>query len=524
MSDTSTPRLAESALDPLSTRRHSFSLVWLVPMVAVLIGLWVGWLSWSERGFEIEVLFKNVSGLEEGKSKLRYRNLDVGRVTRLEFAKDPHFVKASIEMKKGTERFLSKDTRFWIVRARLGVGRISGLETILSGSYIAMDMPSGEADDQREFTGLEAPPAALVDEPGSRYKLYAGKRGSVSIGSPVFYRNIDVGTVTDVQFDFRRQWVSFEVFVREPYNKLITMNTVFWNTSGFSASLGPNGVELAMESLEALISGGVAFDLPKGADKGPDAHKGFLFHLYPNETQANKQRHHESTRYLLYFEDSVRGLTPGAPVEYSGLRIGEVVHISAEYDTQTLDIRVPVTIEIERKMFRPRGGDKRTDDAVILQTLIKKGLRASLGSANLLTGGKYIDMVFVPDAPEPKPLTGVKPAFPVIPTISGGLASIQNSIGSLVHKLDQLPFESLGKHLNETLKNSSGAMLNLEKILKPQSQIQIQLLKTLEEAGEASKAVRDLSRTLERNPQSLIFGKPSKTRTTGPSPDAAWPR
>jgi paraquat-inducible protein B len=524
MSDTLADALADNALDPLSMRRRSFSLVWLVPIVAVLIGLWVGWLSWSERGFYVDILFKNVSGLEEGKSKVRYRNLDVGTVAKLEFAEDSHFVKARIEMKKGTERFLSKDTRFWIVRARLGVDRISGLETILSGSYITMDLPTGQADDQRTFTGLENPPAALVDDPGSRYRLYAGKRGSVSIGSPVFYRNITVGIVTDVQFDFTRQWVSFEVFVREPYNNLISMNTVFWNASGFNASIGANGVELAMESLEALISGGVAFDLPTGVDMGKRAGTDFLFHLYPNEADANKQRQKDSTRYVLYFDDSIRGLATGAPVEYSGLRIGEVIHIGAEYDIQTLDIHVPVTIEIERKMFRPRGGDTRTDDEAILKILIKKGLRASLGSASLLTGSKFIDISFMPNAPEPTPLAGVKPAFPVIPTVSGGLASIQNSISSLVSKLDHLPIESLGKNLNETLKNSSGAMLNLEKILKPQSQIQVQLLKTLEEAGEASKAIRDLSRTLERNPQSLIFGKPSKTRTTGPSPDAAWPR
>lgn len=504
-----TDTLAESSLDPLKMRRHSFSLVWLVPLVAVLIGLWVGWLSWSERGFEIEILFKDVSGLEEGKSKVRYRNLNIGTVTKMDFAEDARLVKVVVEMKKGTERFLSKEARFWVVRARMGMGRVSGLDTLFSGSYIAMDMPTEGADGQREFTGLEEPPAASIDEAGSRFRLYAEKRGSVSIGSPVFYRNINVGTVADVHFDFKRNWVAFEVFVREPYDRLINMNTVFWNVSGISATLGPNGVELAMESLETLIGGGLAFDLPRGADAGAPPGQAFLYYLYASEALANKQHHHASSRFVLYFDESVRGLEPGASVEYSGLRIGEVINIGAEYDTQTLDIRVPVMIEVERRVFRPQGGEGRTDDAVVLGVLIKKGLRATLGSDNLLTGKKYIDMVFVPNAPEPKPLTG-KTVFPVIPTMAGGFSSIQNNIASLVHKLDQLPIESLGQNLNKTLESSAGAMVNLEKILNPKSKMQQELIKTLDRVGAAAGAIRDLTKMLEQNPQALLFGKSKK--------------
>lgn len=517
-------RLAESSLDPLKMRRHSFSLVWLVPVVAVLIGLWVGWLSWSERGFNIEILFKDVSGLEEGKSKVRYRNLNVGTVTKLEFAEDARQVKVSIEMKKGTERFLSKDTRFWVVRARLGVDRVSGLDTLFSGSYIAMDLPKEGADEQREFVGLEEPPATSIDEPGSRYKLYAEKRGSVSIGSSVFYRNINVGTVTDVHFDFKRNWVSFEVFVRDPYDKLISTNSVFWNVSGISATLGPNGVELAMESLETLVSGGLAFDLPRGADAGVQPNPTFLYYLYKNEALANKQHYHASNRFVLYFDESVRGLEVGASVEFSGLRIGEVLNIGAEYDAKTLDIRVPVMIEIERKMFRPHSGEARTDDAVVLATLIKKGLRATLGSDNLLTGKKYVDMVFVPNAPEPRPLAGAKPMFPVIPTIAGGLSSIQSSVASLVHKLDQLPIEMLGQNLNKTLEAGTGAMTNLENILNPKSKLQLELIKALSNAGAAAGSIRDLSKMLEDNPQALIFGKSKKNNGKWPTPQSVFPQ
>ncbi|QFY90709.1 MCE family protein [Magnetovirga frankeli] len=533
--------LHELAASPLQTKQRGPSLIWLVPLLALLIGAWIAWQDWSQRGPEIEILFQDVKGLEEGKSKIRYRSLEVGLITALELTDDLRQVRVRAQLKKGAERYLSSDSRFWVVRPRVALGQVSGLETLLSGSFIEMDAGNGQADDQRAFVGLEQPPAVSIHEPGQVFGLYADRRGSVSIGSGVFYRNIQVGLVKDLSLRPEKQRVEFEIFLRQPFDRLVTENTVFWNAGGFNLSLGAEGVELAIESLESLVSGGIAFGLPKGVEAGAPVADGALFELYASETLAARQRNRESTRYVLYFTDSVRGLAVGAPVEFSGIRLGEVLSIGAEYDSDSLEIRIPVTIEIERGRFRPTGGnpEQSADERLVLQALVERGLRASLKSGNLLTGSQFVDLVFMPESDQQAAPAGVEPPHPVIPTVSTGFNLLQQRITSLVARLDQLPIERIGANLDKsmlelntslvslnavlkpfgersapmaqalerTLERTSKVMASADKTLNPNSQLQTQLLKALEEFSAASKAIRDLSRFIERNPQALLLGK-----------------
>jgi paraquat-inducible protein B len=536
--------IEQHSLEPRDTRQRGLSLIWLVPLMALVIGIWIAWKDWSEQGATIHISFQDVKGLEEGKSKIRYRSLDIGLITAMELAEDQRQVMVTAELKKGADRYLSRGTRFWVVRPRLGLNTVSGLETLLSGGYVEMDMIPGEADGQRDFVGLETPPAVAINQPGRRFTLFADKRGSVSIGSPLFYRNISTGIVTDVKLEHASQQVIFEVFVRAPYDQLVTNNTVFWNAGGLNMSLGADGIEVAMESLESLITGGVAFGLPKGVAAGEGVSAGQRFMLHGSERQASKQRNYESTRYVLYFNDSVRGLSVGAPVEFSGIRLGEVLSIDAEYDTTTLDFRIPVTIEIERGRFQPKGEGKAIEkvDAAVISTLIDKGLRATLKSSSLLTGSQFVDLVFLPDAEKIATSGDDKTPYAVIPTVSSGLNLLQQRITSVVARIDKLPIESIGenldksmgelnqalKHLNSvlepfgkraepisslverTLKRTSQAMSSADRSLRPNSQLQGQLLKTLDDFSGASKAIRDLARFLERNPQSILLGKPGR--------------
>jgi paraquat-inducible protein B len=293
-----------------------------------------------------------------------------------------------------------------------------------------------------------------------------------------------------------------------------------------------------------MIMGGIAFGLPKGVDPGEKVEEHFLYYLYPTQTKADRQRSYESTRYTLYFSDSVRGLAVGAPVEFSGIRIGEVLSIDAEYDTETLDIRIPVVIEIERGIFRPVGGSstQSKDDAAVLAKLIENGLRATLKSENLLTGAQFVDLVIMPNAKEQKDVKGMIPKNAVIPTVPSGLNLLQQRIDTVFARLDALPIEQIGNKLDKSLeelqqalvklnavlepfgkkaepisvqvenalKRTSGAMRSMDKAVAPNSQLQTQLLQTLNDFSGASRAIRDLARYLERNPQSLLLGKPGR--------------
>lgn len=535
--------LESFAEEPLNSRRRGLSLIWVIPLTALLIGAWIAWLNWSKRGPEIQIIFQDVEGLEEGKSKVRFRSLDIGKVTSLTLTEDHQQVVATAEMKKDTERFLSQGTRFWVVKPRMELGNVSGLQTLISGSYIEMDIGNQEPDGQREFVGLEKPPSVSIDTPGRRFSLYALKRGSVAIGSPIFFRNIKAGIITDVKLVQERQWVSFDAFIHAPFDKMVTKNTVFWEASGINVQLGPSGVEVNLESIEAMVRGGVAFDLPKGVGAGEAVEEHFLYHLYPNQAKADRQRSYESTRHTLYFTDSVRGLAVGAPVEFNGIRMGEVLSIGAEYDTETLVIRIPVVIEIERGILRPAGAKPEHPKGAqeVLATLIKNGLRATLKSENLLTGAQFIDLVVLPGAEPPKDLEWAA-AHGVIPTVPSGLNLLQQRIDTLFARLDALPIEKIGHKMDSALgelhqaliklnlvlepfgkkaeplsvqvenalKRTSGAMRSVDQAVAPNSQLQTQLLQTLNDFSSASTAIRDLARYLERNPQSLLLGKPSR--------------
>ena len=506
--------------DPRVAQIKGLSTIWLIPFTALLIGLWIAWLSWYQQGPTITISFQDAEGLHAGKSKIRFRSIDLGTVSEMRLSEDRKRVIVTAELEKGAESYLSPNTRFWVVRPQIGINRISGLQTLLSGSYISMDISSSETDDsdQREFVGLETAPEVTVDTAGKSFRLQAEKRGSVSPGNPIYYRNIETGIVTDVKLDPATRQVNFQIFIREPYAQLVTKNSVFWDAGGFSAKLGAGGVEISMESLESLISGGIAFGLPKGAVAGEAATQDKLFQLHQSETQAQKRRHLESTRYTLYFSDSVRGLTIGAPVEFNGIHIGEVLSIEAEYDTKTPAIRIPVTIEVHSGILRPTG-EAPKDDKALLTKLIKKGLRATMKTGNLLTGSQFVDLTLLADAKEPKTLAGIDPSYPVIPTVSAGFSLLQQRVDAVFARLNEIPLESIGKNLDtslaemsKTLRATNKTLAGIDKTMSPNSQLQTQILKTMNDFSAASKAIRDLSRMIERNPQSLLLGKPRSSK------------
>lgn len=495
------------------------SVIWMIPFTALLIGAWIAWLSWYEQGPTITITFQDAEGLKKGKSKIRYRSIDLGTVTDMELSDDRRHVVVTAELEKGADDYLSPNTRFWVVKPQIGLNRISGLQTLLSGSYIAMDIHSSEpgGSGKREFAGLETAPEVTVDTPGKRFRLQADKRGSISPGNPVYFRNIKTGIVTDVELDPNTRKVNFQIFINEPYTQLVSKNTVFWDAGGFSAKLGAGGVEVEMESLETLISGGIAFGLPKGARPNALAAENRQYHLHESEALANKQRKIESTKYTLYFSDSVRGLYVGAPVEFDGIRIGEVLSIEAEYDIDNLDIRIPVTIEVNRGILRPQNNHASLTQEQLLARLIKKGLRASMKTENLLTGGQFIDLTIMDKPAKPKKLAGINPAYPTIPTVSAGFSVLQQRLDALFARINEVPIESIGKNLDsslaqlsKTLKQTNKTLKGIDKTMSPNSQLQAQIMKTMNDFSAASKAIKDLARMIERNPQSLLLGKPSK--------------
>ena len=545
-------------------KRHGFSIVWLIPLVAALIGAWLAYKTLSEQGPTITLTFREGTGLEAGKTKIKYKALEVGVVETVQFGPDLSDVIVTARMNKEVERHLGQDSRFWVVRPRVGLGGVSGLETVVSGTYIEVEFGGGKP--ARAFTGLEQPPIIRADTPGHRYLLLSDKLGSIQRGSPIYFRDIQVGEVLTTQLAEDKRNVLVHVFVNAPYDRLVRDQSRFWKTSGFEVSLGAQGIDVKMESLLSVLLGGIAFDTPTHDESSAPSQGGAQFRLYDSFTDIAESSYTRRDFYMMYFEGSVRGLSVGAPVEVRGLRIGKVTEVKLDIDLKTGNIRVPVTVELELERILPPDKIKQFDETFgalraegrrpSMEHMVKRGLRAQLKTGSLLTGQLFVELDFYPDSP-PLELVYGGP-HPEIPTVPGALEAFQKTALDLLDNLRKLPMDRIAQELLGTMQGANrlvnapewrsairsldatlkdvrtlaqtadrqvaalaadagktlGAARNTLESVDPEAPLMIDLANTLEELAAAARSIRALSDHLERHPESLLYGK------GGPGPGA----
>lgn len=520
--------------------RWALSIVWIIPLVAVVLGGWVVMHFLLQRGPTITIEFRNAEGLEANKTKVRYKDVDIGTVKEIELARDRTHVLVTAEMARQAEGLLVDDTKFWVVRPRVTLNSISGLGTLLSGAYIGVDAGKSESE-RREFKGLESPPPIPSDVPGRRFVLHAEDIGSLYVGAPVYYRRVEVGSITAYKLDDDGKGVTLEVFVNAPNDRFVTTNARFWHASGIDVSVEGAGVKVNTESLTSIIVGGISFQAPPEAAPGESAPANAEFELYSNKAGALKRTGQEVHTYLLYFKESLRGLTPGAQVDFHGIPLGEVRTVSFEYDREAKTLLFPVQIDIypERLRSRYRPGAPQMsamerDPQVLLNRMVARGLRAQLKSGNLLTGQLYVALDFFPDAP--KAAVDWSKTPPVLPTVSGPFEDLQQTIGSIVKRLDKVPLDVIGqdtsralKSLNTTLQSANKLVAQLDANVVPEmrgtlqeakkalgsaqqtlasdSPVQENLQGTLTEVSRAARSLQELADYLGRHPEALIRGK-----------------
>lgn len=528
----------------VKTRRFSVSLVWIVPMVAVLVGLSLVVHSWMQRGPTITVTFKTGSGLTANKTEVKYRNVVIGHVSEVALSKDQKSVDATLELAKEAESFTREDSQFWVVRPRIGAGGVSGIDTLLSGDYIGAD--TGQATRRaKSFVGLENPPPITYGEPGRRFTLHAPDLGSLDIGSPLYFRKIPVGQVVAYNLDEDGKGVSIEVFVHAPNDRFVTENTRFWNASGIDVNLGANGVAVKTESLSSLLVGGIAFRAPEYSPNDQPAAENRAYELFDDQQTALAPPSGKAQYLRLRFDQSLRGLKVGAPVEFLGVEIGKVVTVNLDYDAQKHSFPVDVGIVIYPQLLgqahikllqamQHDPGDE-AGGARLMGTFIDKGLRAQARTGNLLTGQLYISLDFYPKAPKVAFDPSARPVS--IPTIPGSFEKVQEQLQAVVDKLSKLPVDRIANNLDNNLvelrkvlsqfngKTLPGVQTTLEDVSKtlqsasstlaedsPQRE---QLTQTLDELERMSRSLRELSDYLGRHPESLIRGRPENANPGG---------
>jgi paraquat-inducible protein B len=489
--------------------RRRPSIVWLIPLVALLAGAFVAWRAISERGPTIEIGFQSAEGLEAGKTKVRYKDVEVGLVEEVELAPDLSGIVCRARMVPGAEAYLREKTTFWIVRPRITGGQVTGLGTIVSGAYVGMD-PVLEGPRRRSFVGLETAPVVTFRDPGRYFVLRSDRAGAIEPGSPVYFRKIAVGQAVSSELDATDDSVTTRIFVRAPYDTRVHANTRFWNASGIDASIGANGVRIDTQSVVSILVGGIAFDTPEHGEAAPAAPE-TVFRLYENREEATRPTYTRRVPFLAYFEQSVRGLKVGAPVEFRGIEIGEVTDVRLEFDQARSRFRIPVTIEIEpERLANIRIPAQR--DPEQLERLVAAGLRAQLKSGNLLTGQLIVSLDMHANAPPVE--VAWEGDVPEIPTIPTPIEEITANLARVVERLGRVPVEEIGgdlreslSELNDTLRAAERTLASANTMIGPGSEMNTELRRALLELSEAARSLGLAAQQIQTQPSSVIFGR-----------------
>jgi len=531
---------------PGSSLWARLQLIWVLPTVVILAGAFVLIHEKLSQGTSIEIRFRTAEDLEANKTKVRYKDVEIGEVRDIHVSKDRKEVIVTAVIHRDAKEYLVDDTRFWVVRPSISAAGVTGLGTLVSGAYISVDV-GVSATRSEHFVGLEVPPVVTADRPGREFVLHADDLGSLNIGSLVFYRHITAGQVVAYALDPGGTGVTLKIFINSPFDTFVTGGTRFWQASGIDMSINSEGVKLRTESLTSILQGGVTFNaLPGSAPTTVPVDTAFT--LYPDQERAMRPTETEIRTFVMFFKGSLRGLSPGAPVELHGIAVGEVKSVDVEYDQEAGSLRFPVAVDLYPQRIRGRQahGSQRAagkdgpeaSSRALIDSLVAHGLRAELKSGSLLTGQKYVDLDMHPDAPAEKVGWNDRPSE--FPTVSSGLDEIQDSIGTIARKLSKVPFDQISYRLlstmtslEQTLKSTDQLMRRVDKSIAPQVEatlaeaqaalknakdllaqdapLQSDLGATLLQVSRAAKSVTALVDYLERHPESLLRGKPGES-------------
>lgn len=510
-------------------RRPRFQFVWLIPVVAAIIAGYLGYRTVIEQGPLLTLTFDSADGVAAGQTQVKYKAVALGTVESIDLAPDNTHVVVKVRMSNVGARFLTSHARYWVVKPRFNVSDVSGIETLISGAYITVDPGKPGGDYKTSFEGLEEPPGVRSDDPGSTYTLTADSVGSFNSGSPIFFRDVQVGEVLGYDIGDGLGPVKISIFIRAPFDKLVRPDSQFWNTSGIALGVQGGVLQLQLQSIPALLAGGIVLTLPdKAHDESPSPDQA-TFPLYPSQQAALAASYANQTRLITYMTGDVSGLTPGAVVNVQGIQVGVVSAVTLEIDRLHGTTRVRVDMDVQPGRFDPTASNltaAQTEETI--RALVHNGMRAELGTASYVTGQKLITFANVPHAP-PAEMAHDGNAL-VVPSAPGGLDQTIAAVNDLATNLNKIPFKQIGDNLNKLLITTNGTLggPEMKKILQQlgqtltsanttlmmlnqgfgtDSDFQRGLQQLLQQTTSTEQSVQALTDYLNRHPQSLLLGR-----------------
>jgi paraquat-inducible protein B len=520
------------------SRRHWLSWVWLAPAVAFGIVGWLGARSLAARGPEILVEFNSAEGLQPGETLVQYKGVNVGTVERVELTRDISRVVVHLRMSREMAPYLAPGARFWIVKPRVGAEGISGLATLVSGTYI--EMYPGHGEPQTLFVGLEQPPLLQPDTAGRSFQLVAPELGSLSPGAPVNYHGLTVGQLQGYDLAASSEQVEIYVFVRAPYDQLVHPETRFWVAGGIDVTSGAQGVQMRVSSWTELLAGGIEFDTPPTVLNAKAAPTGSMFRLFDTRSSALASPHGPALDYRVRFGFDARGVAEGTAVELQGTDIGEVASAHLVYDPQRQSLYTDARLRLDPSALQIADATNASDTqhaqavAAGLRALVARGLRARLMTSSFLTGQKVVALEMVADASRAEITgSGADQQLPTAP--AADIDQILQSVQNTVHHLDRATagpeLAHAVKSLDETLTHLDSATQSLAPQLEAlvaslreaaaaaqrtadaasgalgASHGNIDLPGLMRELNDAARAIRELADYLDRHPEALLRGR-----------------
>ncbi len=520
-------------------QKHRFSLVWIIPTLAALIGVWLAIDAIGDLGRTVTIRFETAEGLEAGKTPIRYKDVNIGEVKAVTLSKDHRHVLVTASIDKTARALMVEDAQFWVVRPRFNGGQLSGISTLLSGAYISVGAGKS-SQSKRNFIGLEVTPILTSDLPGHPYQLHTSDLGSIDIGSAIYFRHIKVGEVTTYQLDKNGNGVSVQIFIQAPYDQFVNSHSRFWNASGIDFALDASGVRLQTQSLASVLLGGIAFETPEQDTNETPPAANTVFTLHRDHDHAIKLLDGKGQVFIMHFKESLRGLAPGAPLDFRGVQVGEVISVSAEYEPARDWFYFPVKAILypERIRLLTPGGTRTQSAERIKHGLYKaineRGFRAQLRIGNLLTNQLYVALDFFKEAKPVSP--NWKIALPELPTVPGNFEELQVSLAHILKSLEKVQFDQIAGDLQKTLKTLENSLKSIdklvdgldkntgpeftnalkdfrntlnkaEKVLSDDAPLQQDIRETLREVSRAAQSLRALTDMLDRQPEALLRGK-----------------
>lgn len=519
----------------------SISRIWLIPILVLVIGGWMVYYQWKNQGPLITIELHSATGIEVNKTPIKVRDLDIGQVKKITLKPDLDGVLVTARIDASAAHLLNENADFWVVAPRISFSEVSGLNTLLSGSYIAMSAHDKGAE-KLHFKALERPPVTPQGTPGLHVMLRSDDEFAYKPGDPIIYKGFKVGEFEDATFNIEERVVYYDAFIKAPYHKLITQNTRFWDVSGVKLLLESSGVSVQTGSLETLLANGITFGVPDGVPTGEQVLDDAFFDIYEDDASASNARFKVAAEYLLLIDESVRGLTVGAPVEYRGIEIGSVTAINSitAIEGNILERDYPIPVLISVYPGKARQPDTQEGLQAIKQTFknwIERDLRASLRMGNILTGGLYVDLQHITD---PKGTTRVKTVngYDVIPTVSNEFTQLTQKADAILDKINQLPLKEMVENIQlavedmklaaesvETASNDfdlliadvdakalnnnlNQVLLSLDSLLKNYSEggfNQAEIKETVDALQDTMRSMQPLLLKLNQAPNSLIF-------------------